>query len=240
MPCDAASNTAVPDRQGLEEGQFHPLVRFVAGEKEENRRRPAVAVQLSAAALPYDLQEGSASTRYAFAVQRWSVRGLRDMERLHYAATALGPHSAPIESSLAERLVAAAVERGAPWHAAGGTLDLDGALSSIESCIECSDCAFDEYRDDLERENDDRADVQQTLLDEHYLAQRTSLERVLHDYRERGQHRLVPATEGRLRALEARTERRKQDIEDRRKLKYSPPEVMCVGVIDIPAPAGSG
>ena len=235
-------NTAVPDRQGLEEviSQFHPLVRFVAArlEKEENRRRPAVALQLVAAALPDDLQEGSAAVRYAFAVQRWSVRGLRDMERLHYAATALGPHSAPIESSLAERLVAAAVERGTPWHAAGGTLDLDGALSSIESCIERADCAFDEYRDDLKRENDDRADVQQNLLDEHHLAQRTSLEKVLHDYRERGQHRLVPATEGRLRALEARTERRRRDIEDRRKLKYSPPEVMCVGVIDVPAPAG--
>lgn len=234
-------NTAVPDRHGMEEviSQFHPLVRFVAArlEKEENRHRPAVAVQLAAAALPDDLQEGSASVRYAFAVQRWSVRGLRDMERLHYAATAIGTYSAPIESSLAERLVAAAVERGTPWHAAGGTLNLDGSLSGIESCIECADCAFDEYRDDLERENDDRADVQENLLDEHHLAQRTSLKKVLHDYRKRGQHRLVPATEGRLRALEARTDRRRRDIQGRRKLKYSPPEVMCVGVIDIPAPA---
>lgn len=236
-------NTAVPDRQGLEEviSQFHPLVRFVAArlETEENRRRPAVAVQLAATALPDDLHKESAPVRYVFAVQRWSVRGLRDMERLHYSATALGLlHSAPIEPSLAERLVAAAVERGTPWHAAGGTLERDGALSSIESCIERADCAFDEYRDELERENDDRADVQQNLLDEHHLAQRTSLERVLHDHRERGQHRLVPATEGRLRALEARTERRRRDIEDRRKLKYSPPEVMCVGVIDIPATSG--
>ena len=235
-------NTAVPDRQGLEEviSQFHPLVRFVAArlEKEENRRRPAIAVQLAAAALPDDLQEGSASVRYAFAVQRWSVRGLRDMERLHYAATALGPYSAPIESSLAERLVAAAVERGTPWHAAGGTLDLDGAASSVESCIERAECAFYAYLDDLKRENDDRADVQQKLLKRHDLAQQTSLEKVLHDHRQRGQHRLVPATEGRLTALKARTERRRRDIENRRKLKYSPPEVMSVGVIDIPATAG--
>ena len=235
-------NTAVTDRRGLEEvvSQFHPLVRFVAArlEREENRRRPAVAVQLVAAALPDDLQKGSASARYTFAVQRWSVEGLRDMERLYYAAAALGPRAAPIESNVAERLVAAAVEQGNPWHAAGGTLDLDGALSSIESCIERADCAFDEYRDDLERENDDRADVQQNLLDEHHLAQRTSLEKVLHDYRERGQHRLVPATEGRLRALEARTERRRRDIEARRKLKYSPPEVMCVGIINIQVPTG--
>ena len=236
-------NTAVPDRRGLEEviSQFHPLVRFVASrlEKEENRRRPAVAVRLTAAELPDDLQHGSAAARYAFAVQRWSVRGLRDMERLHYAAASLGPHSPPIESSVAERLVTAAVDRGTAWHAAVGTLDLSGAATIIESCIDRADCAFDEYRDDLKGENDDRADVQQNLLHEHYLAQRTSLEKVLRDYREQGQHRLVPATEGRLRALETRTERRRREIDDRRKLKYSPPEVMCVGIIDVaPTPAG--
>ena len=232
-------NTAVPDRRGREEviSQFHPLVRFVAArlEKEENRRRPAVAVRLAATDLPKDLQNRNLPARYAFLVQRWSIRGLRDMERLHYEASSMGAESDALDPSLAERLIAAAVERGAAWPAAGGTLNLDEAVSVVESCMERSDSAFNEYLGDLSKENTDRAAVQESLLDEHHRTQRTRIENVLRLYRQRGQLRLVPATEGRLRALRARTERRRREIEERRQLSYSPPEVMSVGVIDVVA-----
>ena len=232
-------NTAVPDRRGWEEviSQFHPLVRFVAArlDKEENRRRPAVAVQLAETDLPEDLPNGILPVRYAFVVQRWSVQGLRDMERLHYAAASLGPESDTLDPSLAERLIAAAVDRGTAWPAAGGMLDIDEAVRVVESCIERSENAFNEYLGDLSKENTDRAAVQESLLNEHYRTQRSSIKNVLRLYRERGQLRLVPATEGRLRALKARTERRRKEIDDRRKLTYSPPGVMCVGIIDVVA-----
>ena len=103
--------------------------------------------------------------------------------------------------------------------------------------MERSDSAFNEYLGDLSKENTDRAAVQESLLDEHYRTQRNKIENVLRLYRERGQLRLVPATEGRLRALRTRTERRRREIDERQTLTYSPPEVVCVGVIDVVARA---
>ena len=56
---------------------------------------------------------------------------------------------------------------------------------------------------------------------------------MLRKYRERGQQRLIPATEGRLKALRVRSERRRREIAERRALKYSPPAIVCVGIIDM-------
>ena len=228
-------NTAVPDRQGREEviSQFHPLVRFVAAglEAPEEQCRPAVAVRLTAQDLDLDLAPG----RYAFSVQRWSVQGLRDMERLYYAAAPVGAGSDTLEPRVAERLIIAGAGRGNAWPSAHGAVELDEVVTTVEeSCIVPSEKAFDRYVDDLHKENADRAEVQERMLEDHYRTQRARIEEVLRKYLERGQTRLVPATEGRLRALEARTNRRRKEIGDRRELKYSH-QVICVGIIDVGA-----
>lgn len=227
-------NTAVPDLKGREEviSQFHPLVRFVSEclNEPEKQHRPAVAIRLSAKELGFDLAPG----QYAFSVQRWSVRGLRDMERLYYAATPLGAGSDPLKSKDAERLIIAATSQGNAWLSVQGAINLDEAVATAgESCIGPSEEAFKRYVGDLKKENADRAEVQERVLDEHYRTQKAKISEVLKMYRERGQTRLVPATEGRLRALEARTERRRREIADRRKLEYSPPEAVCVGIINV-------
>ena len=227
-------NTAVPDLQSREEiiSQFHPLVRFVGKRLNapEEQRRPAVAIQLTVR----DLKSNIASGYYAFSVQRWSVQGLRDMERLYYAAVPLGAEADSLKPRDAEWLIITAAGQGVAWLGAKGTIDCGKAVTTVkEACIAPSEAAFEQYVRDLDKENTDRAEVQERMLTDHYQTQRTKIKEVLRKYHERGQMRLVPATEGRLRMLEIRTERRRKEINDQRKLKYSPPEIICVGIINV-------
>ena len=203
LPC-RFENTAVPDRQGRGEviSQFHPLVRFVSDRlaAPEQRRRPAVAIRLAPDALGGAFGLG----RYAFTVQRWSVRGLRDMERLHYAAALIGGRRDPLEPAEAERLIISAVDCGTAWPGASSALDLSRVVQTVTNvCLAGSDAAFRRYVKDLEAENADRANVQERMLEEHHRTQRAMLEEPLARYRAQGRTRLLPATEGRLRALEA-------------------------------------
>ena len=232
-------NTAVPDPGGREEviSQFHPLVRFVSERLSapDKQRRPAVAIRVSAQhaadVCPPDV--------YAFSVQRWSVRGLRDMERLDYAAAPLGDGLGPLDPSAAERLIAAAVNHGIAWPGARGAMDLAEVAEFVdEVCLAQSESRFEQYVKDLDAENADRANVQERVLDEQYRTQRSKLEELLGRYRREGRARLLPPTEGRLRALETRTERRRRDIADRRELQYSTPEPVCVGIIEVGVAAG--
>lgn len=232
-------NTAVPDRQGREEviSQFHPLVRFVSKQLDapEERRRPAVAVRIAADTLEETFEPG----RYAFSVQRWSIRGLRDMERLYYAATPIGVGEFPLEAWAAERLIVTAAGCGRPWLSALGEVDRDQIVEVVkDACLTPSHAAFDRYVEELEAENIDRANVQERMLDEHYRMQRAKLRELLERYREHGPPRLVPATEGRLKALKARTERRRRRIKEHRALQYSGPEYFCVGIIEVTASEG--
>ena len=231
-------NTAVPDVRGHEEviSQFHPLVRFVANclEESEEQRRPAVAIRLSSEIALKHLGLEIAAGQYVFSVQRWSVQGLRDMERLYYAAAAPGPERNVLEPRGAEQLIVAAAGYGIGWPEGRGAVDLGHAVRIVqESCVAPSEQAFDKYVGDLEKENADRADVQERMLDEHYETTRRKIDEVLRRYRERGQQRLIPATEGRLSALRVRTERRRREIAERRALKYSPPAIVCVGIINV-------
>ena len=232
-------NTAVPNPGGREEviSQFHPLVRFVSERLSapDEQRRPAVAMRVAA----QHLAGVCAPDLYAFSVQRWSVRGLRDMERLDYAAAPQGDGLSPLDPPAAERLIATAVNRGTAWSGARGAMELGEIAEFVdEVCLAQSESRFEQYVKDLDAENADRANVQERMLDEHYRTQRSRLEELLDRYRREGRAHMVPPTEGRLRALDSRTERRRRDIDDRRELQYSTPEPVCVGIIEVTAAGG--
>ena len=233
-PC-RFENTAVPDLNGREEviSQFHPLVRFVGKclSKHDLQSRPAVAVRLPAQGSTSRVEPG----RYAFSVQRWSVRGLRDMERLHYAASTLEPSCVELGADLAEELIVAATKDGEEWLGVRRSVDLPHVVGTVEeNCIAPSDEEFANYVSDRKAENDDRARVQRSMLDDQYLTQRDKLEAVLQRHQNLGRDQLVKATQGRLRALDMRTERRRKEIAERGRLQYSN-EVVCVGIIEVGA-----
>ena len=224
-------NSAVPDRQAREEiiSQFHPLVRFVADKMEtsEDRSRPAVTVRLTADQVGGRVEPGL----YAFSVQRWSVQGLRQMERLYYAAAPFGKAS-PLEPAEAEMLIVNAASSGSQWLEARGSFELEQAVTLVaRECLGPSEQAFRTYISDLTDENEDRATVQTRMAERRFQAQKRVLDEQLQTYLERGPQRLVPATQGRIRALDERAARRHQEIQAARELVYGSPETVCVGVI---------
>jgi len=227
-------NSTVPRIRRGEEAinQFHPLVRFVSSRLEvsEERRRPAVAVRLRASRLLGKVGPGI----YGFSVQRWSVRGLRHAEKLSYAAIPVAPADDPLRSGDAELPIGTASSEGAAWLSAQGAVDTRILTELVEQgCVEPSERAFDAYVEELEAENEDRADMLQRMAERRFGTQRQRLMEQLQTYETMGPARLVPATKGRLRALEARADFRQREIERDRQLKHSPAETVCVGLIRV-------
>ena len=121
--------------------QFHPLVRFVSQrlQAEELESRPAVAVKVRGEDLP-DLDPGE----YVFTVQRWSLTGLQEIERLWYAAVSMAPPHQPLPPDRAEKLVVTAASRGQDWLGAPAQLDLRAAVElADEVCLADSE---EQYR----------------------------------------------------------------------------------------------
>ena len=234
-------NSTVPERRQREEvvNQFHPLVRFVASRlnEAEERRRPAVTVRLPARKLRGRIGPGT----YGFSVQRWSVRGLRHAERLFYAAVAADGSERRLAPQDAELLVVQAASRGSRWLGAGGSMDPQKVAERIAvACVEPSERSFESYVSDLRAENEDRADVLGRMAERRYAHQRSVLEGQLRRFMELGPERLVPATKGRLSALEGRAEHRLRQIEAERRLSFSPPETVCVGLIRVDSEEDTG
>ena len=149
-------NTAVPSPRAREEiiSQFHPLTRFVRARIDESDliTRPAVAVQVPAGELAEHVSPGI----YAFSVQRWWVKGLRDVERLYYAAYSLHDAGHALSSNDAERLVGLASSSGEVWAGVRASVDFATVAETVDEwCIERSDDAFDQHVETISAENHD-------------------------------------------------------------------------------------
>jgi len=213
-------NSTVPSRSpGVEIiSQFHPLIRFISSElaKREWASRPSAAILLS----PAD-SDGVPAGRYVFLVQRWMLSGLQEVERLAYSAALLEPPQSLLPAATAERLITAASSKGRDWLGALGACDPAEAARVVETT--CLKELESRYKLEVESEllqNEDRADLQQRSLERHLHTQHERLKQVLREHVEKGRAALAKATEGRIRALEARVERQRIQISERRKFRH--------------------
>jgi hypothetical protein len=191
-------------------------------------RHPAVAVELSAEGAPSSIAAGT----YVFSVQRWQVRGLQDLEKLHFAAVQMGAAGSLLDPDRAEELVLAAASRGTEWPGAHD-LDLTLVVRAVnEACLGRSDDAYDLWIAEITDQNEDRADIQERTLESHLRNQLAKLETVRDRHRRHSRSSLVSATEGRMGALRNRVEQRKLEIGARRQLQHRKDEI-AVGLIRV-------
>jgi superfamily II DNA or RNA helicase len=211
--------------------QFHPLVRFVSDRlgQEDVLTYPAVSVQLYRSASLSHLPIGL----YVFSVQRWSISGLRDIEKLAYAAGPLNDSGNAISETDAERLVIAGTNGGIDWPEAMTTVDLD-EVSNVanEVLIAQMDRRFDEFRADVDVQNRDRALIQTRSLENHRDNQVRQLEEIREKHRRAGRDSMVPPTDGRIRALQNRIQRQLLRIERRQEISWQKRDI-CVGIINL-------
>ncbi len=85
---------------------------------------------------------------------------------------------------------------------------------------------FEEYIEDVRRQNEDRADLQLKNLDRHLTKKRHQMLATRNQHELLGRSSLVKATEGRIYALENRIAQRRLKIEKNRVIRYRNDEVL--------------
>ncbi len=211
--------------------QTHPLIRFVSQTIETNEQYsyPAVSVRLNSKLLPAELPKGI----YVFIVQRWQVRGLQEVEQLHFMASSMSRPDQLLSDTNAEKLVLAATMNGTDWLEARNSIKLDHAVEYVLSfCLPQSDQMYDKYITEMKDKNADRADIQEKMLERHLHNQLTKLNEVLEKHRSMNRISLVKATEGKIAKLKNRVERKKIEIHQRREIFHSK-DLICAGVVDV-------
>ncbi|MGH8544711.1 MAG: hypothetical protein ACREX3_14015, partial [Gammaproteobacteria bacterium] len=169
---------------------------------------------------------------YVFTVQRWSISGLRDIEKLAYAARSLKMSPDTLSDTDAERLVIASTNAGIDWPEALTTVDLDEVYAvANEVLIAQTDREFEEFRGDVDVQNRDRALIQIRSLENHRDSQVRQLEEIREKHRLAGRGSLVQATDGRIRALQNRIQRQLLRIERRQEISWQKRDI-CVGIIN--------
>lgn len=212
--------------------QFHPLVRFISERISQatTQLRPAVSVKINSSHVGGSISPGI----YVLAVSLWSVQGLRDVEKLVYAAVDMAKPDAVLDDDKAELLASASAAHGELWLEAKNECDFDRAHQLANDVLFGTlDELFDRFVEHETAQNEDRADIQSRNLERHFQNSRTSLSDIIENLKLNSKSTsIIRATEGRLNALEERYRLKKIAIDSRR-VVTSNPEDICISLISI-------
>ena len=232
IPCRFENRVLAGARSKIETiSQFHPLVRFISSKISETATqiRPAVAVKVSSSQFDGKITPGS----YVLAVSLWSVQGLRDVEKLVYEAVNMAKPEALLGEDKAELLASVCAANGEVWLEAKNDCDFQRAHQLANDLLFGTlDEKFDRFVEDESAQNEDRADIQARNLERHLQKHQATILNTIEKLKSTGKTKLIPATEGRLKALEERYERQKLVIDSRRSIN-SHPEDISVSVISV-------
>lgn len=210
--------------------QFHPLVRFISDRisKTVPQLRPAVSVKVSRCDLDISLGLGV----YVLGASLWRIKGLRDVEKLVYAAVPLDRPEILLDEDEAEHLAITCAAKGRHWLEVGHQCELQQVHHiANEVLFGTLYDHFERYVEEERNQNEDRADIQERHRQRYFSKHKEVIERTRRNLIETGKTRVIPATAGRLRRLNDWGERKKQEIESRRKITYDSEEIFVAVVL---------
>ena len=149
-----------------------------------------------------------------------------------YEAAPLEDPESLLGEELAERIALACALHGRRWPEASGDSDLNRAEGVANDLFGVLDERFERYVEEERSRNEDRATIQERNLERHVSRQRETIQRTIDSFKATGRTRLVPATEGRLRTLGERYERRKLEIDARRQVTDNREEI-CIALVQV-------
>jgi SNF2 family DNA or RNA helicase len=208
--------------------QFHPFVKFLMDKKRSVRdvNSPPIATSISQYHIP-EVKKGD----YAFYVSRWSVQGVTTSEQLVYSVSPIGSEEV-ITDVKAEKLINLTVVEGKRWEEASRVLKHDVILNHIDYCRDELDDLYGVYVDAAKRSNDDRADIQQFNVNNHYERKITRLKELLKEKERMNDTRMRPANLGKLAKLESRLAEQLESFDRKRKVEHDKVDVI-MGVIHV-------
>jgi superfamily II DNA or RNA helicase len=198
--------------------QEHPLVRFVSEQMRLNGRGASYQ-QVSAVRLEATTEQhagpGFAPGTYVYAVARWAVSGVRDIEQLAYMAQPLDGGEALLGDA-AEQLVNHAALSGKDWPAAVGNLDLERAGEVLDICRQqLMEDRFESFSAAQMREDRDRIALMVKGLTHHLEAQLAKIDQRIKRVEQFGndrQRRMIAAERGKRAKLTLRIETRLAEL----------------------------
>ena len=209
--------------------QFHPLIRFISQELD---RLGESFYPVLAARLPVQWCGGTAAAgHYAFAVQRWSFRGLRTEEELRARLVDIAT-KVPLGEEASLNVVNQARARGEDWAAAANVLAGPPVVAALDVAGESLAGDFREAVQVRSDENYDRVAMQRESLTRHLERRLARLEQTLAVHQERGRKALVSATRGQIEKLSNRVQMQLEGLSRRAVLERSQFDV-CMGVIEL-------
>jgi superfamily II DNA or RNA helicase len=211
--------------------QFHPVVRFVS--KEINKRTgrseivyfPAVSLRLDHKRIP-----GQTPRDFVFYARLWTIKGMKDIERLVFFVKPGGSSSEFLSDEKAEQLVTTAAKYGSDWLSAPNEVKFSEFVPILEYCMETEETRYERYIERVENENNDRADLQEETLKLHLARQKKKLKEIMQRHKEKGHLSMIAPTQGKIDRLESKVRGQLRMIQEKRKLKHSTKDV-CLGII---------
>lgn len=191
--------------------QFHPLVRYARErlKEEESDLQLAIAAEISTEMAQGKVPEG----RYVFSVERWSVSGVQETERLAYEARELESNQA-LDPDQAERLVHAAASEGSDWLSAASDIDVSRvATGEAVECLRALEARFETHVRTVKLQNHDRAEALLRTLERQVAGQVARLEETARRHQLHGRDSLAAATLGKIERLKERAEIRRHKIQ---------------------------
>lgn len=210
---------------GVEKGeervaQDHPLVRFVTEKHSAigliNAFQPVSALYWRRSATSDSIQPGD----YVYTVARWSVTGVRVIERLVYLLHRISDGTL-IEGDEAESFVNGAALYGSDWDGASGALDLQKVAARHEDALEFLDNRFKRFTEINKRENFDRIQLMINLLTHRLYEKRRVVDERIKNYKisgDRKKLRMIPLEEGRLNKETTRIEARIEELKTKSRI----------------------
>lgn len=226
-------NKVVQQRSGSESiNQLHPFVRFISDKlKQENEQfYPLIAVEIKQQSLPPELELNIGI--YAFSVKHWVFDGLREEEHLRARAVWLASDELlDLDQSMA--LVDVAKMKGRDWFSVAN--EIDDTESVKQAFDKCDIRLRDDYqiaKVDYENENADRVTFQIRTTEKHRDRFLESRRRVLQQYREKGDERMVRLEKDLIRARTNKLEVQIEGLKQKRKTTSHPSDVVY-GIIRV-------
>ena len=209
--------------------QYHPVVRFVSQALHGSRDEfyPVTALEMSAGEMP-ELEKGV----YFYHVQRWSVKGVRDIERLVFKVVPLNQPRKRFSDDFSEKFITTATMAGKDWPAARNTVEGKSVSDLYDDILSEFEDQFAGYIERIDMENNDRVDLQIQSVARHRDRRISTIKERIKVHRVKDHQTAIRLDEGKIRKEGERAEERIARLEKARDLRSEYRDV-SVGVIRV-------
>lgn len=209
--------------------QFHPLIRYISNDLRE---RSEAFYQLVAVKVPRDSAPFVSEEVYAFVCKRWTFTGLRTDETLQTRAISLNGNGSLLDGDQSWNLINAAKVDGSDWLSAAQEVSVEQVERAFDECDVKLQTDYEIAKRDRANENTDRVNLQQLTASRHRDRLLTTQRGLLERYRLAERQRLIPMTEGRIRAIDRKFALHLEQLRQKGEMTSSVSDV-CYGVIRV-------